>query len=821
MRRLFRDRAFLAELAGALGFTTWLAWPFLRTDRWIVGFDTVAYTGPNYAFTRRIWSHWRVPFWNDEIFGGVPHLANPQTAVLYPLKLLTFGLDTNRAIGLLIGLHLLLLSAGMVVLVNRRMALLAPAAFVAAVAVVGSGAVMTKSVQFEQIMVVAWAPWLLVGIDRVLATGSRRSMAGLGVITALALTSGHPQIVYLLVPLVIGWCVVRVWGPRWWGRLGAVAVSGSLGTLVALPQLLPALMATPLSVFAGGRSLALLRNPAYSVDPRSFPASLLGDVTTKNPAFTARSFEGVAFFGTSIVFLGLLAVVLAARRRADRGVVVTLALVGGVSGWLALGPRAGLYRIGYSVIPGFDQARVPARWVVVSAFAVALLAAIAIDAARRSSIGRADVAIAAGAFGVLLAIGLVAVRVVKSMDRPAGAAVGWWVAIAFGLTVLTLVVTIDSSAGDSAFRVVAVGAVTLIVVAELAVLSMHSFGRQLVRRTSITASVSPVVTFLRANPGLSLAITDDRLGDPEYLMGTLRPNTNALGGVRSIDGYDGGVQVTKRWASAVSMLTSGPIDPDLTLRSQMPTPLDAELLARLGVRWVVIETASRSLGATAPGWPPPALVDGTVVVVQNPAYIGQATLRYRSSPVGSSLDAASRLRRGGPVTVPNDLALVEGGRAALACPVECAEQTARVTGRSSGGVDVVADARYPAVLAVDEQSYPRWQVTVDGRSAHPVTVDGLLLGVEIPFGRHVVRFRYHERGFRGALTGAVVGLLGLAVLALRPGRRSASGSGGGWARRQIGGLRKWRMAEATPGSRRNAVLADNGSRSPQRTIGSR
>jgi hypothetical protein len=62
------------------------------------------------------------------------------------------------------------------------------------------------------------------------------------------------------------------------------------------------------------------------------------------------------------------------------------------------------------------------------------------------------------------------------------------------------------------------------------------------------------VRFLDGQPGRSVALTFDELGDPLYLVAGLRPNTNALFDIPSLDGYDGGVQVTDRWANALSSL---------------------------------------------------------------------------------------------------------------------------------------------------------------------------------------------------------------------------------------------------------------------------
>jgi hypothetical protein len=64
----WRDRA-VALLPAAL--TAWIALPFARPDRWVTGFDTVAYSGPNLVVSLGEIGHGRIPQWNTEIFGGV------------------------------------------------------------------------------------------------------------------------------------------------------------------------------------------------------------------------------------------------------------------------------------------------------------------------------------------------------------------------------------------------------------------------------------------------------------------------------------------------------------------------------------------------------------------------------------------------------------------------------------------------------------------------------------------------------------------------------------------------------------------------------
>ncbi len=119
------------------------------------------------------WRAGRLPLWNEYIFGGVTHLGNPPTGALYPPKVIGLFFDTNRAMGVLVAAHLVLLAVGMVLLV-RRLGCRPPAGFAAAVVVCANGAVLTRATQFEQILVFAWLPLLLLGVTAILTAENGR-----------------------------------------------------------------------------------------------------------------------------------------------------------------------------------------------------------------------------------------------------------------------------------------------------------------------------------------------------------------------------------------------------------------------------------------------------------------------------------------------------------------------------------------------------------------------------------------------------------------------------------------------------------------------
>ena len=74
---------------------------------------------------------------------------------------------------------------------------------------------------------------------------------------------------------------------------------------------------------------------------------------------------------------------------------------------------------------------------------------------------------------------------------------------------------------------------------------------------------------------------------------------------------------------------------------------------------------------------------------------------------------------------------------------------------------VVVDARRDALLVLSQDWEPGWHATVDGKSVPVLRTNGLVIGLTVPRGRHVVRIVFRPPGLR---VGALVTLL--AVLAL-------------------------------------------------------
>jgi hypothetical protein len=400
---------------------------------------------------------------------------------------------------------------------------------------------------------------------------------------------------------------------------------------------------------------------------------------------------------------------------------------------------------------------------------VVVLAAMGTDAVVGRRIDRASL-IAAGAAVMVIAV-LISTDVVSTPGRKV--VVIWAVAAA-----LVLVAAVVPPGRRRAWAVAASILPAVVVMAELGLASYNGA----TTRSSTAASVEDyggaVVGFLDGQPGRSVALTFDELGDPPYLVASLRPNANALFDIPSVDGYDGGVQVTDRWAEAMSSMANVPFDPELTLRAQIAIPVDTALLGRYGVRWVVLDTRAGDPATIVPGFRGPVATDGTLAVFENPAWQGEAVAWFTTQAASDGDEVARLLATGG--AAPN-AALTTDGAPALTCTGGCDPEGLAVRRSRPERAAITVDLPRDAVVRLDEQADEGWSVTVDGRSAELVKVDAFYAGVRVPAGHHEVRFSYTPRGFRAGLVIALLALLLLvaATVVAVQGRRAVARSTAG------------------------------------------
>jgi len=388
--------------------------PLLLTNRVLGSGDAFTYFTPYRDFANAALRSGQLPLWNPYLFMGAPFLANPQTAIFYPLHWPFVALDAATSLEVSLALHLWLAGLGAAVYARRVAGLGWLASLVSGLVFSLSGYLGARAGQVNQVSAAAWLPWLLTLLEasvprwRLSSDGSSQrparalhglAWAGLALTTALLLLAGHAQSSFIVLT---GLMLAALWpglvslaaallatlrraprpasgpglraaGGRAAAALGAVVA----GFLLAAVQLLPTLELSALSIRSGG--LSWREAVSFSLQPRGLLLTLLPSMDENLAArFATPAFgEYVAYVGVAGLLLALLAAARWRNAAGRRPAASPWGLAGGLALFglfLALGAYNPLYYLLVKVVPGFDLFRAPARWMLLYTLGVSVLA---------------------------------------------------------------------------------------------------------------------------------------------------------------------------------------------------------------------------------------------------------------------------------------------------------------------------------------------------------------------------------------------------------------------------------------------------------------
>jgi hypothetical protein len=403
-------RDLLAWLTLALAALA-ILWPLGLTNRVLAGVDALTYFTPYWAYRMAELRAGQMPLWNPYLFLGVPFLANPQAAVLYPLHWPLSWLRPEQALIWSALLHVWLAAGFTYTFARRSLRLSRLAAWLAGLVFGMGGFTLARVENINQLNALAWLPALLWLYDEMARAASGRSRirwgAALAAAIALQLLAGHTQTTFVNM---VGLGLWAVWpclvilsrrgrgdaGTRGHGEPGMIDEQPArlrnylLPLLAVIPaillvaaQLLPTLELNSLGLRTGG--LPYRQAVSFSLRPRLLAQSLLPPFGRGlDAAFGSEGYaEFVGYVGIAALVLAGVGLTLLWRRNAEVKRPpwnVQRATLLSASGFLlALGAYNPLYYLLWRVIPGFGLFRAPARWLELFALGVAALAAFGLD----------------------------------------------------------------------------------------------------------------------------------------------------------------------------------------------------------------------------------------------------------------------------------------------------------------------------------------------------------------------------------------------------------------------------------------------------------
>jgi hypothetical protein len=567
----------------------------------LVDYDALVYFYPLRAYAAAAVQQGRLPLWNPSSFGGAPFLANPQTALFYPLTALFFWLAVPYAYSLNLVLHVFL--AGVCFYAFGRLCLEArPAAALVGGAVFMLGGVLSGQYgHLNQLSAAAWLPLVLLLGHRAVSDRSLRLALLGGCALALQLLAGHPQQTYMTL-VALG--LMALWAL--WGRSPRALVAGG-GRLVALLLsgfALAAVQLVPTAELARdsvrGAGLGYRDAVAGSLWPWLLARAVL-------PSFVndLGSTEYLGYLGVAPLLLAALALGVAERRWVALGLLL---VVPGLA--LALGGANKLYPLLYEHLPGLASFRVPARWLLLFTVGGAVLAARGLEwllERRGGRPGRTELLRLAGTAVGLLLLWLLAylggVRATRQLQL-----------IWLGLTLAC--VLLGALIWQGRWRRAALAALLALVGVELWAAGGDLAPRQPVPNEAY-AQPRDSTLFLQSRLGadrfLSIASEDYELKEspdyrewfahlPEAALSdflvaakrneVLAPNLQLLYGLDSLDGYDGGLLPLGHFLRLASVLVPPDrVRPDGVLVSRLESLPPRPLLDLLNLRIVLTNRA--------------------------------------------------------------------------------------------------------------------------------------------------------------------------------------------------------------------------------------
>ena len=715
-------------------------WPVVSGRAWLPrgGGDSVSFLFPMYRFAADSLRGGVIPFWNPHQYAGAPFLADNQSGLFYPFNVLLFFLRPAFGYGSIQALvvwHFFFAGAAMYAclrLLRPEIPLGRPAALLGALAFMLSDVFITHIGNLNLIAVAAWLPLAFLGLHRAIFAPRPLWRVGWaafgGAALGVATLAGHGQMTFLSAVFLGSYALYQTVAARQGWALPLLALLGAVAVALAAVSLFPA---------AGTLSQTLraefdyARSTNYALPSRALLGLFAPDFYGRGTAFWGDWLRvEVGYVGVLTWFLAAAAVVLRPRRQ-----TLFFVLAGLLFLLLALGPATPLYPTLARLLPAIPF-QVPARFVLLLSFCLAVLAAQGLEGLQQPSawpVGRARallIGAAVAALAIVAALLLARARLAPSqpehvaqMTRATlvfgGLAVAGWLLLAGGVS-----------------RRLPAAAVAALALA-LLFADLYGLGRYVeIDRNDPTpgfAAGTLGLAFLHADPGLH------RL---DIATGAWQPNMPMIERLYAARGVYNPLELANYnvYMGAVGFRGS----PQYNV---------------LGVKYVV--GGKKEPPGDTTFLIPVHDADPNVTIYLNTLALPRAMVLFNSEVVADH-DAAFAATHDATFD-PARVVVLESGRALRQEPGQATIEVVRY-GPNEAAFAVTTDR--PAYFFLSDTHHPDWQATVDGQPTPIDIANYAFRAVYIEAGRHVIAMRFVPSGWVAGLTTSATALIFLFILAI-------------------------------------------------------
>jgi hypothetical protein len=378
----------------------------LFSGRSFAGRDLLGYHLPIEKVVHDAYSRGKLPVWIDEISGGRPLLANPNVGALYPVRPLLSRFSFPAAMRLFPVFHWALAGAGMIVWL-RSLSLSRPAAWLGAVTYVFSGVGVSEVFYTNLHPGVAMLPWILWSFRRA-AEGGRRWVVVLAIFLSADVFAGDVFTLGIGILATLFWTTTEVARAQR-GRAGLRIAAGlGLAVLLALPQIVATLCWAPLTRRAV-LGMTIQESFFFSLRPWRllelvipFPFGATWDLDA-GLGWAPALFSGRAVGFFTSLYAGALAPIAVVWTWRSRAIGLRFSRAFLAAG-LLLSILPGLAPSNWANRASPLPLRYPEKFAIASAFALAIIAAQALEALRREGRSIRWVVVSGGLFAVMAGV---------------------------------------------------------------------------------------------------------------------------------------------------------------------------------------------------------------------------------------------------------------------------------------------------------------------------------------------------------------------------------------------------------------------------------
>ena len=710
-------------------------WPVLSGRAWLPkgGGDSVSFVFPMYRFAADSLRSGVVPFWNPHQYAGTPFLADNQSGLFYPFNLLLFLLWPNfsySAIELLVIWHFFFAGAAMYAclrLMRPDAPIGRPAATLGAMAFMFSDVFITHIGNLNLIAVAAWLPLAFLGLHRAIRAGTAGNRVawavGGGAALGIGTLAGHGQMTFLIALFLGSYALYQtIINRQMWG-LPLLAILGIFAIALAGISLFPAAETLRHTLRA---EFDYERSTNYALPMRALAGLVAPDFYGRNASFWGDWLRvEVGYAGILTLILAAAAIVWRPNRQTFFFVTAGLFFL-----LLALGPATPVYPFLAQLLPAIPF-QVPARFVLLSNFCLAVLAALGLDALssaeslskRRTRVFLGVVALAGVAIAAMLHLRRTNLMLIEP-DRADQMLRAIFVYIAF------------ATAGWLWLTAAVRRALPPLILCSLALLLLFADLYSLGRYVEIDWN-DPMPGFAAGSPALAFLHEDSSIQRIDIVAGSWQPNLPMIERLYAARGVYNPLELANYnvYMGAVGYRGS-------------------PLYNVLGIKYV-IGGKKEPPGDTS--FIIPVLdTDPAVTVYLNTLALPRTMVLFNST-VMEDHDTVFEAIHNDDFD-PTQIVILEGGRELSQSPGQASIEIVRYDGNEVA-FDVTIDR--PGYFFLSDVFQPDWRAEVDGNPAVIEVADYTFRAVYLDAGSHRVTMRFVPSGWYAGLATTSLALLAL------------------------------------------------------------